>query len=105
MASDASLEARPAGSLARYGPSLAGYVLPFSLILYLALRGGGDHPITRDEVGVAIWWIVGLAAVLGLVPSAGLSRSGIWLLGALLAFAAWTAAALFWDGVQRTHGD
>ena len=47
---------------------LAGTVLPFLLILYLALRGGGYDAVVRSEVGVAIWWIVVLGAIVGVLP-------------------------------------
>src|SRR3954469_21993157 len=59
---------------------LAAWSESFGLVLYLALRGGGFDPIVRGQVGVLVWWVVLLFALIGLVPR--------------LAPAAWGAAAL-----------
>ena len=47
---------------------LGSTVLPFTLVLYLALEGGGYDVLVRSEVGVAIWWIVLLGALVGVLP-------------------------------------
>src|SRR3954469_22997800 len=47
---------------------LAAWAASFGLVLYLALRGGGFDSIVRGEVGVLVWWVVLLFAVIGLVP-------------------------------------
>ena len=44
------------------GPAIAGFVLPFALVVYLGLKGGGYDLVVRSEVGIAIWWIVLLGA-------------------------------------------
>ena len=41
----------PPAMLRRLGPTIAGYGLPFVLILYLALRNGGYDSIVRSESG------------------------------------------------------
>ena len=83
------------------GPVLAGTVLPFILILYLALRGGGYDAVVRSEVGVAIWWIVVLGAIVGVLPSTNVPRR-LWIaLAGLCAFAAWTAIGLIWSESQE----
>ena len=51
----------------RFGPFLAGGVLPFVLVVYLAFRGSGYDQVVRGEVGVAIWWVVPLGAIVGRV--------------------------------------
>ena len=40
------------------GPGIASFLLPFTLVLYLGLRGGGYDLIAYSEVGIAVWWIV-----------------------------------------------
>lgn len=89
------------GSLAiavrRYGPGLAGWLLPFLLVLYLALKQGGYDGVVRGEVGVAIWWIVLVGAAVGLLPAARLSRNAWIVLGLLAGFALWTGLAIGWS--------
>src|SRR5919198_6380768 len=58
------------------GPAFAGWLLPFALVLYLALKGGGYDPVVRGEVGIAIWWIVLLGAGVGVLPLARVPRVG-----------------------------
>jgi tetratricopeptide (TPR) repeat protein len=87
--------------LARYrerlGPILASTVLPFALVLYLALEGGGYDVVVRSEVGVAIWWIVLLGALVGILPVRPLGRAEQIGLSLLLAFALWTALGISWS--------
>jgi hypothetical protein len=86
-----------AGLRDRIGPILASTVLPFVLILYLALEGGGYDVVVRGEVGIAIWWIVLLGALVGALPVRTLGRAELVGLGLLLAFAAWTAIGISWS--------
>ena len=87
----------PAELLRRYGPAAAGYALPFLLVFYLALRGGGYDSIVRGEVGIAVWWVVLLGAAVGALPATRLSRSAWIMLGLLAAFGAWTALSISWS--------
>ncbi len=81
----------------RNGPAIAGYTIPFLLVLYLALKGGGYSQIIRGEIGLAVWWLVLLGALVGLLPVARIGTLG-WLgLGVLLAFAAWTGFGIGWS--------
>src|SRR3954453_4170496 len=48
--------------------AVAAWTTSFGLVLYLALRGGGFDQIVRGQVGVLVWWVVLLFAVIGLVP-------------------------------------
>jgi hypothetical protein len=86
-----------AGLRERIGPILASTVLPFVLVLYLALEGGGYDVVVRGEVGIAIWWIVLLGALVGALPVRALGRAELVGLGLLLAFAAWTALGISWS--------
>jgi hypothetical protein len=77
-------------------PALAAWMLAFALVTYLALSNGGYDAVVRSQVGVAVWWIVLLGALAGLLPA----RIGVagWVGIALLAgFAAWTALGIGWS--------
>jgi len=97
---------RPAGGLdaaavvvavRRHGPAFAGWLLPFLLVLYLALKEGGYDAVIRGEVGIAVWWIVLVGAAVGAIPSARITRIGWIALGLLAAFAAWTGLGIGWS--------
>src|SRR5947208_1349017 len=77
---------------AAIGPSVLAWLLPFLLIVYLALRGGGYDAVVSGVVGVVIWWLVALGALVGIVSLADLRRGAWIVLGLLAAFAAWLAA-------------
>jgi O-Antigen ligase len=91
------LLAELAGYRERLGPILASTVLPFVLVVYLALEGGGYDVVVRSEVGVALWWIVLLGAVVGVLPVRPLGRAEKVALALLVAFAAWTALGISWS--------
>jgi hypothetical protein len=95
------LTATPADSLGERlesaGRLLAELGLPFVLIVYLALKGGGYDEIIYDQVGVAVWWIVLLGALIGILPRARIARSGWTALGMMAAFVCWTAIAISWS--------
>ncbi len=73
------------------------WVLSLALILYLALAGGGYSLATHSQVGIAIWWVVVLAAAWGLLPAARLTRAGRVTVGLFAAFTAWTALGITWS--------
>ena len=87
----------PRLALARFGPWLAQAGLPFLLIVYLGLRGGGYDVVVRSEIGIAAWWIVVLGAAVGALPLAQISRRGWIALGVFGAFALWTALGITWS--------
>ena len=86
------------------GSAFAGSVLPFLLVVYLSLEAGGYDAIVRSEVGVAVWWIVLVGAVVGVVSTARISRAGWIFLGLLAAFALWTGlgAAVWSESAERS---
>jgi O-Antigen ligase len=88
---------RPGGLAARVDPpAIAAWTLPFALVAYLALSNGGYDTIVRSQVGVAVWWIVLLGALAGILP--GRICRGGWAAIALLAgFALWTGVATSWS--------
>ena len=94
-------EILPAGSLSErvdaVGRLLAEAGVPFLLIVYLALKGGGYDEVIYEEVGVAVWWIVMLGALVGVLPRARVGRSA-WVALALLAgFTVWTGLGISWS--------
>ncbi|HEY7891718.1 MAG TPA: O-antigen ligase family protein [Solirubrobacteraceae bacterium] len=89
--------ALPATLRLRGGPTLAAGTLGFVLPLYLALRGGGYEEVLRDQVGIALWWIVLVGALVGVLPAARPSRTQLIALGALVAFAAFTGLGALWS--------
>src|SRR3954451_9735921 len=97
------LAARPAAGVdvaalaARLGPILAGWVVPFALVLYLAMKGGGYDPLVSGQVGIVVWWVVVLAALVGALSAARLGAAGWVGFGLLAAFAAWTALGVNWS--------
>ncbi len=84
--------------LTRWDPRpAAAFGLAFLLPTYLAFQGGGYDNVLRDEVGLAIWWIVLLGALVGVLPASGWDRR-CWLgLGALAAFVLWSGLAATWS--------
>ena len=84
-------------SVGELGPVAAGYALPFLLVFYLGLEGGGYDPVVRSEVGIAIWWIVLLGVLVGLLPTTRLPGLAWVGLGLLLAFGAWTTLGITWS--------
>ena len=95
---------RSAGSLAlprrlaaRLDPAaVAAWTLAFALVAYLALSNGGYDTIVRSQVGVAVWWIVLLGALAGILPGR-IGRAGWVAIGLLAGFALWTGLATGWS--------
>lgn len=78
-------------------PAIFAFVASAALILVYALRGGGSYDLVAyEENGLFIWWILALGIALGLLPRHRPARGSLLLLGALLAYAAWTALSLTW---------
>ncbi|MCW3011336.1 MAG: hypothetical protein JWO90_1740 [Solirubrobacterales bacterium] len=84
------------------GPAFASWLLPFALILILALSGGGYDPLVRGQVGVAAWWLVIVGAATGVVPMRH-GRLGWAAFAVFAAFVAWSAVGLAWtESTERT---
>jgi hypothetical protein len=66
-------------------------------VIYLALSGGGYDIIARSEVGIALWWIVLLGVLVGVLPRVRYTRSAWVGLLLLAAFLAWTVIATGWS--------
>jgi hypothetical protein len=78
----------------------AGFVLAY------ALPGGAYDIVIRQEYGVVIWWVLAVGFAFGLLPRVRPGRSTLLLIGALLAYAAWTAISLRWSvSSERTTAE
>jgi hypothetical protein len=82
------------------------WVLGFGLVAYLGLKGGGFDPLVHDQVGIAVWWILLLGGLVGVLPRARLGAPAWAALGLLVAFAAWTGLSLIWtEGSEGTAAE
>jgi len=81
----------------------ATWLLAALLVVYLALEDGGYDPIPRDQVGVAVWWLLLLGVAVQALPVPGRTRPSLAALGLLGGFAVWTAIAMGWtQSEERT---
>src|SRR5437588_9722900 len=72
-----------------------GWLLGFAPTVYLALSGGGYDIVARSEIGLVLWWVVLLGAIVGVFPRRpwhGRSWAAVVLLGGFLAWS-WIAAS------------
>jgi len=77
-------------------PAMAAWTLAFTLVAYLALSNGGYDTVVRSQVGLAVWWIVLIGAVAGILP-ARIGTAGWVTIGLLTAFAVWTGLGVGWS--------
>lgn len=87
----------PASRLAPTRRALAAFGLGLGLPLYLALQGGGYEEALRNEVGIALWWVVLAGILSGALPLGRPSRAQLSSLSALLLFGAWTGLTALWS--------
>ncbi|MHB8656594.1 MAG: O-antigen ligase family protein [Solirubrobacteraceae bacterium] len=89
----------PSSRRVRWLAFLAG----LSLVLVYALRGGSYDIVVFEEHGVVIWWIAAVGFACGLLPRTRPSRTVLVLVGAMFAYAGWTALSLTWtESAERT---
>jgi O-antigen ligase len=77
-------------------PAIAAWTLAFAVVAYLALSNGGYDTIVRSQVGIAVWWIVLLGALAGVLPMR-FGWAGWVAIGLLGGFAMWTGLAATWS--------
>jgi hypothetical protein len=75
----------------------AGWFVPFAIVLYLALKNGGYDVTIRSEVGIAIWWVLLVGAVAGVITLSRIRDAGWLLIAALGLLALWTALGIAWS--------
>jgi O-antigen ligase len=72
-------------------------------VLYLALRGGGYDTIVYSEAGLAVWWIVLLGALVGVMPLQRFRRIAWMTTGIFGGFLLWSLLASSWSSsAERT---
>jgi hypothetical protein len=86
-----------AGFLTRAGEVAGTAILPFTLVLYLGLQGGGYDTVTRGEVAIGVWWLVLLGALVGVLPMRRFGAAAWTAIALLLGFAAWNAIGISWS--------
>ena len=73
------------------------WALTGTIVLYLAIDGGGYDQIVWSQVAIVVWWIVLIGAAWGLLPAVRWTRTA-WIGAGLLAgFVPWTALAATWS--------
>lgn len=98
-----AIPSRASTTTGAYAIEVLGWVLPFALIIYLGLRGGGYDTIVRDQVGAAVWLAILVGGIAGILPAVALRRPAMLALGLLAVFAIWTATSAIWsDSVERS---
>src|SRR4051794_27765183 len=103
--------AQPAARTARLrlptwsAPAVLAWGLGFALVAYLAFSDGGYDTVVRNQVGVAVWWLVLVGAIAGVLPGR-IPRVG-WVAIALLgAFVVWTALSTGWsESAEKSWAD
>jgi hypothetical protein len=82
---------------------LAAFLIPAIVLPYAALRGGSYDIVVRQEEGIALWWILALGFVVGLLPRVRLPRALMVPLAAVTLLALWTGISLAWtESDERT---
>jgi hypothetical protein len=97
-----SLAATPTAPRSRLAQSIdvqavSLWALAATIVVYLALNGGGYDVIIRNQIGIAVWWGVLVCAALGVLPRAPLTRRAYAALLLFGGFVAWTALATTWS--------
>jgi tetratricopeptide (TPR) repeat protein len=82
------------------------FAVPASLLLYYGFRGGSYDIVPRQQEALAIWWVLGLAFALGLLPRAKPPKGVLVPLGAIALLGIWTAISLSWtQSDERTFAE
>src|SRR6476469_4613686 len=86
-------------------PAIAAWVLGFALVAYLSFANGGYDAVVRDQVGIAVWWLILIGAAIGVLPLR-FSRFAWTAVGLLTVFAIWTALSTSWsESAERSWID
>jgi O-Antigen ligase len=82
---------------------LIAFGLPAAAVVIYALRGGSYDIVVRQELGVAVWWVLLIGLVSGVLPRATPPRVAVLPAVGLVALAAVTALGLtFSESDERT---
>jgi hypothetical protein len=97
-----SVVSRPAawqrGSLRRFDlDAVRTWALAGTVVLYLAVDGGGYDLVVRSQVAIVVWWVVLIGAAWGLLPAARWTRAAWMTLAVFGGFLVWTGLAATWS--------
>ena len=73
------------------------WALTGTIVLYLAIDGGGYDQVVWSQVAIVVWWIVLIGAAWGLLPAGRWTRAAWTALALFAGFVAWTALATTWS--------
>jgi O-antigen ligase/polysaccharide polymerase Wzy-like membrane protein len=73
------------------------WALTGTIVLYLAIDGGGYDQVVWSQVAIVVWWIVLIGAAWGLLPASRWTRAAWTALALFGAFVVWTALAATWS--------
>src|SRR4051812_45439843 len=86
-------------------PAILAWLLGFAVVSYLAFSNGGYDTIVRNQVGVAVWWLVLVGALAGVLPGR-IPLIGWVAIGLLGAFVTWTVLSTGWsESAERSWGE
>jgi tetratricopeptide (TPR) repeat protein len=89
----------------RIAPALA-FLATAGLLVAYALRGGSYDIVVRQEMGLGIWWVLGLGFALGVLPRAPVPRVRLLGVATLVLVAVWVAIGLGWtESAERTTAE
>jgi hypothetical protein len=84
----------------------ATWLLTFALVAFLGLEGGGYDPLVHDQVGIAVWWLLLVAVVVGMVPRRQPAPTALAAIALLGGFALWVVLSLIWtESSGRTFAE
>ena len=89
------LEARPASLVSVVGPYAVTAITAVAIFM-LAYDGGSYDAVSRNTLGVAIWWTIMLAVALGVWPLARPTRAAFATGGLLAVLAAFALLSIAW---------
>src|SRR3954471_5520046 len=85
-------------------PAVLAWGMGFALVAYLAFSNGGYDTVVRNQVGVAVWWLVLVGALAAVLPGR-IPRAGWVAVGLLGAFVLWTVLSTGWsESAERAWG-
>ena len=73
------------------------WALAGTVVLYLAIDGGGYDLVVRSQAAIVVWWVVLIGAAWGLLPTARWTRAAWATLAVFGGFVAWTGLAATWS--------
>ena len=81
-------------------------MLSGAIVVAYTFNSGGYDPLYQQQLALAVWWVLGVGVVVGLLPVSVPSRPAWIPVVGLLALAGWTALSLSWtESPDRTYAD